>query len=428
MQCCTRASSLFPLLHPTNSTFPHQYTTMKSRTITPYKSLADLLRLRLQFYHLPQNTSTLRSAVNTVNVLRTRGLLPHAVEATAWLVSAQLSDLNGMEAFLVRCAYAMALVRFVNGMLDPFQQGVHAVALLTIAKSIGLPLSFVDLRHSATHGPLPSLELLRSLTKKALDWLHDHYWDSLLGSISGESEHSVQPQKQPNILITLKLYKKLRKQNLDTPLSGQGKACLDTLVHISNSTQCGTLAEYLVDENFLVRESLKFKTTVRIYSPLFENGLRALLLAVVVGLIHRCSSLSGNAYHGGKLERAQNWAGHLVPILVSADFPIHHTNYGTLDKPGTIQVLRLALGLAPGSPIASTVENAISEKRKKFFLPPLLDEILASPAPTESSKESSNEPNPEPLPLYPPGAKRQKRPVLFYANSEWALSPFGVCP
>lgn len=333
-----------------------------------------------------------------------------------------------MEAFLLRCAYAMALVRFVNGMLDPFQQGAHAVALLTIAKSIGLSLSFVDLRHSATHGPLPTLDLLRALTEKALEWLHDHYWGLLVDGGAGEEDESVDDAKPPDILVTLRVYKKLRKQNLDAPLSGQGKACLDTLVQMSEDpARCGTLAEYLCEENFLVKESLKFKTAVKIYGPLFENGLRALLLAVVVGLIHHCSGYCENAFCGGKLERAQSWTGHLVPLLLSSVFPIENTHYGTLDKAETVQVIRLALGLVEGSPLAASVEDAISEKPKKFFLPPLLDEILASPS--ELSKDPSVEPSSESLSLlYQPGAKRQKRPVLFHTHSDWTLSPFGVCP
>lgn len=421
----TRASR--PRCTSINSTkIPHQYTIMKSRATTPYKSLVDLLRLRLQFFHHPQNPSTLRSAVNTVAVLRTRGPLPHAVEATAWLVSAQLSDKNKMETFLLRCAYAMALVRFVNGMLDPFQQGAHAVALLTIAKSIGLSLSFVDLRHSATHGPLPSLELLRSLAEKALDWLHDHYWELLLDNGLDCVEDVREEVKTPNILVSLKVYKKFRKQNLDIVPTGKVLSCLDTLVQISEDHfKCTQLAEYLVGENFIVKESVKFKTAMKIYAPIFENGLRALLLAVIIGLIHHCSSLSEVTYSAGMLERAQNWAAYLIPQVLASDFPICKTPYGSLEKAELEQVLRTALGLVPESPISRTVEDAISHKPRKFFLPPLLDEILGSP--TVSSKEPSSEPVAEHSTIAQPEAKRRKRPILFHPHSAWTLSPFGVC-
>lgn len=44
------------------------------------------------------------------------------------------------------------------------------------AAMIGLPLSFVELRHEAAHRELPSLVLLRSYTNRALEWLWDYYW------------------------------------------------------------------------------------------------------------------------------------------------------------------------------------------------------------------------------------------------------------
>ena len=45
------------------------------------------------------------------------------------------------------------------------------------AKQIGLPTSFVELRHEATHGDLPSLVVLRKAAKKALEWLWKDYWE-----------------------------------------------------------------------------------------------------------------------------------------------------------------------------------------------------------------------------------------------------------
>ncbi|KMS65366.1 hypothetical protein BVRB_036720, partial [Beta vulgaris subsp. vulgaris] len=39
-----------------------------------------------------------------------------------------------------------------------------------------MPLSFVEIRHAATHNELPSLQLLLDTRQRALNWLHDHYW------------------------------------------------------------------------------------------------------------------------------------------------------------------------------------------------------------------------------------------------------------
>lgn len=48
--------------------------------------------------------------------------------------------------------------------------------MYSIAKTIGLPATYVELRHQATHEELPSLPKLRIATQKALRWIWDYYW------------------------------------------------------------------------------------------------------------------------------------------------------------------------------------------------------------------------------------------------------------
>ena len=45
-------------------------------------------------------------------------------------------------------------------MLDPYQKSLYARSLTKIAEELGFPRYFVDLRHEATHGELPSLIIL----------------------------------------------------------------------------------------------------------------------------------------------------------------------------------------------------------------------------------------------------------------------------
>lgn len=47
------------------------------------------------------------------------------------------------------------------------------------AKQIGLPASFIDIRHDAIHGDLPSLIVLREAAERALTWLWNDYWQYL---------------------------------------------------------------------------------------------------------------------------------------------------------------------------------------------------------------------------------------------------------
>ena len=51
--------------------------------------------------------------------------------------------------------------------------------MYSIAKTIGLPATYVELRHQATHEELPSLPKLRTATQKALRWIWDYYWANL---------------------------------------------------------------------------------------------------------------------------------------------------------------------------------------------------------------------------------------------------------
>src|SRR5690606_36028582 len=77
-------------------------------------------------------------------------------------------------------------------LLDMQQDKQRKMSMFSVAKTIGLPATFVELRHQATHEQLPSLARLRSAAKKALAWIWDYYWQHLaerdLSSQEGEGE------------------------------------------------------------------------------------------------------------------------------------------------------------------------------------------------------------------------------------------------
>ena len=106
-----------------------------------------------------------------------------------------------------RLAYSMALIRFVNGLVDPAQTGPFARSIAGIANQIGLPLWFVELRHAATHEDLPSLSVLRDAARKAMDWLYERYWlpqlQAMLGSPGGDEDTLAVSEEQRNRLSEL---------------------------------------------------------------------------------------------------------------------------------------------------------------------------------------------------------------------------------
>lgn len=63
-----------------------------------------------------------------------------------------------------------------------------------VAKTIGLPAAFVELRHQGTHEPMPSLAQLRPAAARALVWIWDYYWKNLPGEEQEDARGQPQPQ------------------------------------------------------------------------------------------------------------------------------------------------------------------------------------------------------------------------------------------
>lgn len=115
-------------------------------------------------------------ALGTVSVWRVRGSVPAPVEATYTLLLLRTHPLQ--DEHVQRLSLAMALIRFVNDMVDPEQQAARALPITQIADRLRLPRLLIDLRHEGTHDRLPALDALRVASNVALDWLRENYWES----------------------------------------------------------------------------------------------------------------------------------------------------------------------------------------------------------------------------------------------------------
>jgi ribosomal biogenesis protein LAS1 len=72
----------------------------------------------------------------------------------------------------------LALIRFVNSLLDPIQKKDKSLPLSVLAVTAGLPTVFVEVRHWGTHeSNLPGMEVLRDMGIRALEWLWHNYWN-----------------------------------------------------------------------------------------------------------------------------------------------------------------------------------------------------------------------------------------------------------
>ncbi|KFY45467.1 hypothetical protein V494_00931 [Pseudogymnoascus sp. VKM F-4513 (FW-928)] len=178
--------------------------------ITPWRDRDELIKVRQAFYQKPSNggppdKEAWQNAVALVSIWAQRGNCPHLIESTALLISASVNDKPGSSAYAVRAAYSAAFCRFVTGLLDGYQDKKHKLSMFSIAKNIGLPATFVELRHQCTHEELPSLGKLRGACERSLDWIWKQYWSSLEGKDTSQGSDE-EPESVEDLSTTLQEY------------------------------------------------------------------------------------------------------------------------------------------------------------------------------------------------------------------------------
>ncbi|KAI9512323.1 Las1-domain-containing protein, partial [Russula earlei] len=164
----------------------------------PWTTLAELDQLCSWVYRDDDRDSSRDRAIERLSAWRFMTPLPHALESLlSILVAIRQDDGNARadaaptSSLSLRQSYATALIRLVNGLVDPLQAGTYARSILSIASQIGLPAWLVELRHAATHEDLPSLELLREGAKESLTWLlHNYFVPTLSPSVAPEQQAS----------------------------------------------------------------------------------------------------------------------------------------------------------------------------------------------------------------------------------------------
>ncbi|KAF1797830.1 Las1-like-domain-containing protein [Mucor lusitanicus] len=175
--------------------------------------------------------------IDRVQTWNNRGEIPSSVDMTAAFIEIIIRDEQigqHMSHKELRLMYAMAIIRFVNGLVDREQKGKFAKSINTLARMMGLPSWFVDLRHASTHERLPSLTVLRDGALQAVGWLHDNYWIHNIKS----TEQKQAMQQNPEIKLKLNQYKECRKTYIKEKYTGNRVdpdayvACIQDLVEI----------------------------------------------------------------------------------------------------------------------------------------------------------------------------------------------------
>ncbi|KAG0358398.1 rRNA-processing protein las1 [Mortierella sp. AD032] len=158
--------------------------------LVPWHSPAEFIQVHQWFFPPPleDGTPDIRAqecAIRRVKAWEARGKLPHAIDSTVSFMQVVIRDWTQTCSDQdLRHMYSMVFIRFVNGYVDAFQSSKSAKSIAYLAvEKVGMPIWFVELRHTATHDYLPSLTILRSATNQALAWINDNYWMPQLVSV-----------------------------------------------------------------------------------------------------------------------------------------------------------------------------------------------------------------------------------------------------
>ncbi|KAJ4476611.1 Las1-like-domain-containing protein [Lentinula aciculospora] len=150
---------------------------MKLPRRVPWASMAELDEICAAIYAAESDADSKVFAINRLVAWKAITSLPQAIESTLSLLTVIVQDdCSNTSSLVLRQSYSAAVIRMVNGLVDPLQFGVYARSIAAIAAQLGLPAWLVELRHAATHEDLPSLELLREAAHQSMTWLLRNYW------------------------------------------------------------------------------------------------------------------------------------------------------------------------------------------------------------------------------------------------------------
>lgn len=280
-----------------------------ARTLRPvaWRSPSELLHLKHSFFPTqpsPTDPDPRLHALSLVRALSVRTRLPHSIESTAILTSAILSDTPTASPLTLRLTYASAIIRFVNGLLDPAQQGQFALPMYQLARELGLDASFVEVRHAATHEELPSLAVLRAMTGRALQWLWWHYWcavDDGTGEVAGGEDTTGQSAVMERAQALVKRWRTARKQNPGKELKDgdqsaeakEARAVVKEMVEMaSREGSLPVLVEALLEVKALVPKGKKKEKlmdgALRLWVPLLrrvEDGMEGFVETLVGAML-----------------------------------------------------------------------------------------------------------------------------------------------
>ena len=131
--------------------------------------------------------------------------------------------------------------------------------MFAIAKDVGLPATFIDIRHEATHGEMPSLVVWRDVARKSLTWLYDEYWSRLAESDQNvemdveELKSFLRTALRTHLKVRLALNTQIDEQTQKTLIKQGSKAYKDIVYTCRNDRdKLKALSSVLIERKILV--------------------------------------------------------------------------------------------------------------------------------------------------------------------------------
>ncbi|ODV83889.1 hypothetical protein CANARDRAFT_9180 [[Candida] arabinofermentans NRRL YB-2248] len=438
----------------------------KNVQLTPYKSIHDLQKLKDWFYNTQEEDDDVDlryRGIEKVSAYMTRGNIPHSIEITSLITSSILLDekltnttfyktknddeerlldeediqvnYSAFDVMPIKLSYTMTIIKFVNGLLDPFQKSNFAISLHKLATILNLPSLFVELRHIGTHEFIPSLQILRIIIKCSLNWLKLHYWDIILkdykplsiqdddvdggGDVQDDSDLQLDELNK-----SFKILRKIRKDDLSKVYkygdsTDTGIKYNDALNIIKKTQNTELLINYMIFNNCLILNKIdnlndkKLNGLKILYKPILEELGYDLCFKLFEKLLIDNDNVNDS-------NQVIKWLEYFLSNSLKFNKNSKYNSFVNKDTIDSILQTFIDLHDSKHVELLQFFQNTSFIKLNK--LQDKIDNVIQSiKTPKTPKRKAVDDDDEEQL-----NVKRVKRTYFFETHSDWTPTPFGI--
>ncbi|EIW73454.1 hypothetical protein TREMEDRAFT_59622 [Tremella mesenterica DSM 1558] len=221
----------------------------------PWASSQDLKQLNDLLFAPSADTDSRRRALSRLSIYISSPNCPVFILLTHDLVSASfLPAKSSEERQTARMACGMAVVRFINGLVDPLQTGMMAQPISHLAATLQIPQSLITLRHRCTHEDLPPYPMLLQAVYTAIQYLHQHSFLPLVSAAVNTENVKIRKSQE-----SIQRWKRVMKIRLRERVEGEDNETGKQMREIREDMTCDLedIAEALCGADGLVPTTQK---------------------------------------------------------------------------------------------------------------------------------------------------------------------------